>query len=137
MLGLQKIAVLLHKVAAGKLPLHRHFVSLCLHQFCIISCVKPHYFRSAFLRSGFHSCPVCTPVFLQISTFSKFAHLKNHVPALLHAWCRNETIFTKSTVAWLVSANLLHLLRQYATTDFITRFELILRTANSGRCFKD
>ena len=48
------MAVLLHKVAAGKLPL---IVTSCI----IISCVKAHYFRSAFrstfLRSGFHSCP--------------------------------------------------------------------------------
>ena len=58
LLGLRKMAVLLHGVAAGKLPL---IVTSCI----IISCVKPHYFRSvfrsafrsAFLRSGFHSCP--------------------------------------------------------------------------------
>ena len=50
LLGLLKVAVLLHEVAAGKLPL---IVTSCV----IISCVKPHYFRSAFLHSGFHSCP--------------------------------------------------------------------------------
>ena len=55
LLGLRKMAVLLHEVAAGKLPL-----SCIIHHFCIISCVKPHYFRSAFLRSGFHSCPLPT-----------------------------------------------------------------------------
>ena len=58
LLGLRRMAVLLHKVAAGKATVDRGF----LHHFCIISCVKPHYFRSAFrfafLRSGFHSCPV-------------------------------------------------------------------------------
>ena len=55
LLGLRKIAVLLHEVTAGKLPL------IVLPASCIISCVKPYYFRSAFrsafLRSGFHSCP--------------------------------------------------------------------------------
>ena len=55
LLGLRKIAVLLHEVAAGKLPL------IVLPASCIISCVKPYYFRStfrsAFQRSGFHSCP--------------------------------------------------------------------------------
>ena len=40
------MAVLLHEVAAGKLPL---IVTSCI----MISCVKPHYFRSAFLRFGF------------------------------------------------------------------------------------
>ena len=25
--------------------------------FCIISCMNPYYFRSTFLRFGFHSCP--------------------------------------------------------------------------------
>ena len=52
LLGLRKIAVLLHEVTAGKLPLN------VLPASCIISCVKPYYFRSAFLRSGFHSCPL-------------------------------------------------------------------------------
>ena len=51
LLGLRKIAVLLHEVAAGKLPL------IVLPASCINSCVKPYYFHSAFLRSGFHSCP--------------------------------------------------------------------------------
>ena len=58
LLGLRKIAVLLHEVTAGKLPL------IVLPVSCIISCVKPYYFRSAFrsvfLRSGFHSCPHVT-----------------------------------------------------------------------------
>ena len=52
LLGLRKIAVMLHEVAAGKLPL------IVLPASCIISCVKSYYFRSAFLRSGFHSCPL-------------------------------------------------------------------------------
>ena len=47
--------MLLHEVAAGKLLL------IVLPASCIISCVKPYYFRSAFrstfLRSSFHSCP--------------------------------------------------------------------------------
>ena len=55
LLGLLKMAVLLHEVAAGKQPL------IVLPASCIISCVKPYYFRSvfrsAFLRFGFHSCP--------------------------------------------------------------------------------
>ena len=46
LLGLQKMAVLLHEVAAGKLPL---IVTSCV----IISCVKPHYFRP---RSVPRSC---------------------------------------------------------------------------------
>ena len=51
LLGLRKMAVLLiHEIAAGKLPL---IVTFCI----IISCVKPHYFcsafHSAFLHSGF------------------------------------------------------------------------------------
>ena len=40
LLGLRRMAVLLHKVAAGKATVDRDF----LHHFCIISCVKPHYF---------------------------------------------------------------------------------------------
>ena len=55
LLGLRKIAVLLYEVAGGKLPL------IVLPASCIISCVKPYYFRSAFRsafqRSGFHGCP--------------------------------------------------------------------------------
>ena len=45
-----------------------------LHHFYIISCVKPHYFRSAFrstfLHSGFHCCP-CWPWNLKVSAFSE------------------------------------------------------------------
>ena len=41
LLGLWKMAVLLHEVAAGKLL-------LIVTSSIIISCVKPHYFRSAF-----------------------------------------------------------------------------------------
>ena len=60
LLGLRRMAMLLHEVADGKLLLI--VASSCfLHHFCVISCVKPHYFRSAlrfaFLCSGFHSCP--------------------------------------------------------------------------------
>ena len=54
-MGLRKIAVLLHEVTAGKLPL------IVLPASCIISCVKPYYFpsafRSAFLRSGIDNIP--------------------------------------------------------------------------------
>ena len=55
LLSLQKMAVLLHKVAAGKLPL---IMTSCI----ILSREKVHYFgstfHSAFLRFGFHSCPI-------------------------------------------------------------------------------
>ena len=43
LLDLQKMAVLLHEVAAATVD--HDF----LHHFCIISCVKPHYFRSCIL----------------------------------------------------------------------------------------
>ena len=44
------LCCLIHEVAVGKLPL---IVTSCI----IVSCVKPHYYHSAFLCSGFHSCP--------------------------------------------------------------------------------
>ena len=58
LLGLRKMGVLfITRSSCWEATVDRDF----LHRLCIISCVRPHYFRSAFRsafqRSGFHSCP--------------------------------------------------------------------------------
>ena len=63
LLGLRRMAVLSHDSSScWEATVDRNF----LHHFCIISSVKPHYFRSVFhstfLRFGFHSCPRCRTV---------------------------------------------------------------------------
>ena len=57
LLNLRKIAVLLHKVAAGKLRVK--LPASFLYNFLCETTLLPFRvaFRSAFLRSGFHSCP--------------------------------------------------------------------------------
>ena len=58
LLGPRKIAVLLHEVAAGKLPL---IMTSCitLYNFLSETAILPfHAFHSVFLRSGLHSCPL-------------------------------------------------------------------------------